>query len=98
MVMKTNDDICEACGVLAEVGTIIKDGDDVVVIPVEGDNEADARARQERYIEIAKQACADVQVNSELQQAAEGVVLNTTLKFTCTAEKMIFEMRARSVR
>ena len=85
MVMKTNDDICEACGVLAEVGTIIKDGDDVVVIPVEGDNEADARARQERYIEIGKQACADVQVNSELQQAAEGVVLNTTLKFVITS-------------
>ena len=89
---------CEACGCVAEVGTIIRDGDDLVMIPVEGDNEEDARARQERYIAVAKEACPDVLVSSELQTVEDGVVLNTTLQFTCTAEKMIFEMRARFVR
>lgn len=98
MVIKTNDEVCEACGVIAEVGTIIHEGDDVVVIPVEGDNETDAAERQARYVAVAKEVCADVQVSSELQQVEDGVVLNTTLQFTCTAEKMIFEMRARSVR
>lgn len=98
MVIKTNDEVCEACGVIAEVGTIIHEGDDVVVIPVEGDNETDAAERQARYVAVAKEVCPDVQVSSELQQVEDGVVLNTTLQFTCTAEKMIFEMRARSVR
>ena len=98
MAVEHKEEVCEACGCLAEVGTIIRDGDDIVVIPVEGDNEADARARQERYIDVAKQACPDVLVSSELQTVEGGVVLNTTLQFTCTAEKMIFEMRARSVR
>ncbi|WP_316672119.1 YfcZ/YiiS family protein [uncultured Tolumonas sp.] len=98
MAVEHKEEVCEACGCLAEVGTIIHEGDDVVVIPVEGDDEADARARQARYIDVAKQACADVLVSSELQTVADGVVLHTTLQFTCTAEKMIFEMRARSVR
>ncbi|WP_024872102.1 YfcZ/YiiS family protein [Tolumonas lignilytica] len=98
MAVEHKEEVCEACGCLAEVGTIIRDGDDIVVIPVEGDDEADARARQERYVEVAKQACPDVLVSSELQTVANGVILNTTLQFTCTAEKMIFEMRARSVR
>ena len=92
------EDVSEACGCVAEVGTIIRDGDDIVMIPVEGDDEADARARQARYVDVAKQACPEVLVSSELQTVEGGVVLNTTLQFTCTAEKMIFEMRARSVR
>ena len=82
MAVEHKEEVCEACGCLAEVGTIIHEGDDVVVIPVEGDDEADALA----------------QVSSELHTVDGGVVLNTTLQFTCTAEKMFFEMRARSVR
>ena len=98
MAEEIKDEVCEACGCLAEVGTIIRDGDDVVSIPVEGDTEAEAQALQARYVDVARQVCADVQITSELQTVEDGVVLNTVLQFTCTAEKMIFEMRARSVR
>lgn len=98
MAVEHKEEVCEACGCLAEVGTIIREGDDTVVVPVEGDNEADARARQARYLEVAKMACPDVKMSEELIQQSSGVVLQTVFQFTCTAEKMIFEMRARSVR
>lgn len=98
MAIEPKEEVCEACGCLAEVGTIIREGDDVVTVPVEGSDEADARARQARYLEIAKMACPDVKMQDELTQVGSGVVLNTVFEFTCTAEKMIFELRARSVR
>lgn len=88
---------CEACGCYAEIGTVINEGDDAVLMPIEGDNEADARARLTQYEALAKEVCADVQVSSELAPQAAGVVLNTVFKFTCTAEKLIFELRARTL-
>jgi hypothetical protein len=35
MAVEHKEEVCEACGCLAEVGTIIHEGDDVVVIPAE---------------------------------------------------------------
>ena len=35
--------------------------------------------------------------DSELSQGPDGVILKARLQFTCTAEKLIFEMRARSI-
>lgn len=98
MAVESKEEVCEACGCLAEVGTIIREGDETVVIPVEGNDEADARARQARYLDVAKMACPGVKMQDELQQTSSGVVLQTVFEFTCTAEKMIFELRARSVR
>ena len=64
---------------------------------IEAPTEADARAKLAAYEALAKQVTAEASVSSELSQGAEGVILKARLQFTCTAEKLIFELRARSV-
>ncbi len=64
---------------------------------IEAAEEADARAKLAAYEALAKQVTAEAQESSELSQGANGVILKARLQFTCTAEKLIFEMRARSI-
>lgn len=86
---------CDSCGCYAEVGTIINEGDDTLVLPIEADSEQAALARLEQYAALAKQVCDEVVIQQQWQ--ADASVLNASLKFTCTAEKLIFEMRARAI-
>ena len=46
---------------------------------------------------LAKQVTAEAKSSSELSRGPDGVILKARLQFTCTAEKLIFEMRARSL-
>ena len=64
---------------------------------IEAAAEADARAKLAAYEALAKQVTAEAVIDSELTQGADGVILKARLQFTCTAEKLIFEMRARSI-
>ncbi|MCF3098305.1 DUF406 family protein, partial [Aeromonas australiensis] len=68
-----------------------------MVLVIEPAAEADARAKLAAYEARAKQVTAEAQVSCELTQGANGVILKARLQFTCTAEKLIFEMRARSI-
>lgn len=88
---------CDSCGCFAEIGTIIGEGDDVMELVIEAAVEADARAKLAAYEALAKQVTAEASISSELSQGANGVILKARLQFTCTAEKLIFEMRARSI-
>ena len=88
---------CDSCGCFAEIGTIIGEGDDVMELVIEAAAEADARAKLAAYEALAKQVTAETVIDSELTQGADGVILKARLQFTCTAEKLIFEMRARSI-
>ena len=88
---------CDSCGSMAEIGTIIGEGDELMELVIEAATEADARAKLAAYEALAKQVTAEASVSSELSQGAEGVILEARLQFTCTAEKLIFELRARSV-
>ncbi|MBR7631265.1 MAG: YfcZ/YiiS family protein [Aeromonas popoffii] len=88
---------CDSCGCFAEIGTIIGEGDDVMDLVIEAAVEADARAKLAAYEALAKQVTAEASISSELSQGANGVILKARLQFTCTAEKLIFEMRARSI-
>lgn len=88
---------CDSCGCFAEIGTIIGEGDDVMDLVVEAATEADARTKLAAYEALARQVTAEVEIRSELSQGASGVILKARLQFTCTAEKLIFEMRARSI-
>ena len=88
---------CEACGCVAEVGTIINEGDDVLHLTLSAANEADAKALLVRYEALARQISAEVQVTTVSRNVAELVELDVTLLFGCTAEKLIFEMRARTL-
>lgn len=86
---------CDACGCYAEVGTIISEGDETLLLPIEADSEQAALARLDQYAALAKQVCDAVVIQQQWQ--AETGVLNVALQFTCTAEKLIFEMRARAI-
>lgn len=84
---------CDACGCSAEMGFIIKEGDDVATVFVKAD---DANVRQSRfndYLALAKEVNPKVvhQVNEE------GSELEGRLQFECSAEKLIFELKSRSL-
>lgn len=64
---------------------------------IEAATEADARAKLAAYEALAKQVTVEAMISSELSQGASGVILKARLQFTCTAEKLIFELRARSI-
>ena len=91
------NETCDSCGCIAEIGTIIGEDVDVMELVVEAAAEADARAKLAAYEALAKQVTAEAVIDSELTQGADGVILKARLQFTCTAEKLIFEMRARSI-
>ena len=67
------------------------------MVPIEGDDEADARARLTQFEALAREVCNQVKVATELENQPQGVVLKTWFAFTCTAERLIFEMRARTL-
>ena len=89
------NETCDSCGCFAEIGTIIGEGDDVMELVIEAAAEADAREKFAAYEALAKQVTA--KSSSELSRGPDGVILKARLQFTCTAEKLIFEMRARSL-
>ena len=96
-VQEQVQETCEACGCVAEIGTIINEGDDTVKFSVEAENEASALARLEQFTALAREICDEVTVAHETQSVAGGVQVNASLTFSCTAEKIIFEMRSRAI-
>ena len=96
-VQEQVQETCEACGCVAEIGTIINEGDDTVKLSVEAENEASALARLEQFTALAREICDEVTVAHETQSDAGGVQVNASLTFSCTAEKIIFEMRSRAI-
>ncbi len=88
---------CEACGCVAEVGTIIGEGDEILHFTVAAANEADAKARVAPFEALAKEICGEVKVATVSRNVGETVELDVSLQFTCTAEKLIFEMRSRAL-
>lgn len=91
------NETCDSCGCFAEIGTIIGEGDEVMELVIEAAEEAAARTKLAAYEALAKQVTEEARVSSELTQGANGVSLKARLQFTCTAEKLIFEMRARAI-
>ena len=96
-VQEQVQETCEACGCVAEIGTIINEGDDTVKLSVEAENEASALARLEQFTALAREICDEVAVAHETLTVAAGVQVNASLTFSCTAEKIIFEMRSRAI-
>ena len=96
-VQEQVQETCEACGCVAEIGSIINEGDDQVTLTVEAADAASAEARLEKFVELARSIYSDVVVAKEIQTTTDGVVLNCSLTFSCTAEKIIFEMRSRAI-
>ncbi|QUM77320.1 DUF406 family protein [Moritella sp. 24] len=86
-------DIKDCCGSFAEIGSIIQPDDTELSFPITFDSQAaaDEKLRElEAYVD--EQFDEEVTINFSAQSEFSYQV---TLSFTCTAEKMIFEMNLR---
>lgn len=89
---KNNDDVCEACGTIVELGSVINEDDTVLVLPFAGSDSAAVNELAKKYIDAAKGRFTTVEISQKETTTAEGVSLELSLAFECTAEKLIFEM------
>jgi uncharacterized protein YfcZ (UPF0381/DUF406 family) len=85
-------DVCEACGTIVELGSVISDDDTVLILPFNGPDKASVEALADKYINAAKTRFETVKVTVEFKDAECGVESKVSLQFECTAEKLIFEM------
>lgn len=94
---KNENDVCEACGTFVELGSVIAEDDTVLVLPFTGKDKEAVNALAKKYIDAAKERFATVQVSTQETAGDNGVTLQVTLNFECTAEKLIFEMGLSSI-
>lgn len=89
--------VCDACGVTAEMGYIILEGDDVAEISIFAQDKSVALAEFQQYLHLAKQVNKNVVHDLDENTAFSLNPLTVKLKFECSAEKLIFELRSRSL-
>ncbi|KJY82830.1 hypothetical protein TW81_11495 [Vibrio galatheae] len=90
------EQVCEACGCAGEIGFIIKEGDDVAEVSIFAAGKTLLEAELNKYIEMAKQVCANVEY--EISPVTEdSTELTARFKFEVSAEKLIFELKSRSL-
>jgi uncharacterized protein YfcZ (UPF0381/DUF406 family) len=98
--MSTNtnqeNEICEACGTYGEIGYVIREGDDVADVTIEADTHAALLAEFDQYLALAKQVSAQVQYETT-PITEETTTLKAKFKFEVSAEKLIFELKSRSL-
>ncbi|MGD8110145.1 YfcZ/YiiS family protein [Vibrio sp. TRT 21S02] len=88
--------VCEACGCAGEMGFIIKEGDDVAEVTIYAQNKEQLESELAKYVELAKEVCANVE--HEASALVEGSnELTARFKFEVSAEKLIFELKTRSL-
>lgn len=89
--------VCDACGVTAEMGFVISEGDDTAEVIIFASNPEDAIAEFQSYALLAKEVNANVihDFNADVEFAFDPLKAN--FKFECSAEKLIFELRSRSL-
>lgn len=89
-------DVCEACGCAGEMGFIIKEGDEVAEVTIRANGKELLEAELARYVELAKQVSANSEYEtSDLEENA--TELTARFKFEVSAEKLIFELKTRSL-
>ncbi len=94
--MSNEHEVCEACGCAGEMGFIIKEGDDVAEVMIFAEGKTLLEAELNKYIDLAKQVCANVEF--ELTPITEeSKELTARFKFEVSAEKLIFELKTRSL-
>ncbi|UPQ89645.1 YfcZ/YiiS family protein [Vibrio sinaloensis] len=90
------EQVCEACGCAGEMGFIIKEGDDVAEVTIFAQGKALLESELAKYIDLAKQVCANVEYEtSSIEEHSEQ--LTARFKFEVSAEKLIFELKTRSL-
>lgn len=88
---------CDACGVTAEMGYVILEGDDVAEVTIFAENKDMALAEFQGYMTMAKKVNENVIHNLDENADFPTNPLIIKLKFECSAEKLIFELRSRSL-
>jgi uncharacterized protein YfcZ (UPF0381/DUF406 family) len=88
----TEADVCDACGTIVELGSVIHEDDIVLVLPFDGSDQAGVKKLAQKYIDAAKARFETVEVNQEDSVTEQGFACQVTFTFECTAEKLIFEM------
>lgn len=87
---------CEACGVSAEMGFIIKEGDDVAEVKIFGGNKAALESELDKYLALAKEVNANFK-HEVSPLSEESTELTARIQFECSAEKLIYELKTRSL-
>ncbi|MGF1727574.1 YfcZ/YiiS family protein [Photobacterium nomapromontoriensis] len=87
---------CEACGVSAEMGFIIKEGDDVAKVSIFGGNKAALEAELANYLALAKEVNANFK-HEVSPLSDDSTELTAFIQFECSAEKLIYELKTRSL-
>ncbi|MCW8335698.1 YfcZ/YiiS family protein [Vibrio sp. SCSIO 43135] len=95
-IEQTEAEVCEACGCAGEMGFIIKEGDDVAEVTIFANNKEQLDGEFQKYLTLAQQVCANVE--HELSPVSdESKELTARFKFEVSAEKLIFELKSRSI-
>ena len=89
--------VCDACGVTAEMGYMIGEGDEVAEVQISAPDQASAATEFDRYLSLAKSINENVVHDFDALTLSEPVQVTVKLQFECSAEKLIFELRSRSI-
>ena len=95
---QNTNDVCEACGTIVELGSVIAEDDTVLVLPFSGEDKASVEQLAQKYIDAAKERFPEVVATTEESSDTDGEHIKLALAFECTAEKLIFEMGLSSIK
>lgn len=93
MFKDNKSDVCDACGVAGEMGFVIGEGDETITITINETDKVKQEARIEQYRSCALSVNKKARITT--QEAEAGCDLIIT--FEVSAEKIIFELKARSI-
>lgn len=90
------DQVCEACGCAGEIGFIIKEGDEVAEVMIFAEGKELLETELNKYIDLARQVSTTVEYDTTpIEQGS--TELTARFKFDVSAEKLIFELKTRSL-
>lgn len=89
-------DTCDQCGCSLEIGTVIGEDDCVFTFELTG-TEEEVLATYTNYEAIAKEVDSSVKATYNDTVADNAVVRKGEFVFSCTAEKMIFQLKAHVI-
>ncbi|KDM90773.1 DUF406 family protein [Photobacterium galatheae] len=93
--LQQTEEPCEACGVVAEIGFLIREGDEVSELTFEGENQAAIEAEFAPFLTLAKSVNQNMQHQTIYRH--DGKQMTARLQFECSAEKIIFDLKSRSL-
>ena len=96
MSNESDAQVCEACGCAGEMGFFITEGDEVAEVTIFSQDPALLEAELAKYVEMAKQVNAAVEYETT-EVNSDTIELTARFKFEVSVEKLIFELKTRSL-